>query len=172
LSIARSKVKQLVRRNRQCIARRANKRQRTNSKVRSYEGSYKDHSMFHRSSSAFAPDLTALRGRVRALENDIERLGRKAGRRASTSLSAAGDRASDAVAAALDEILDRLRSGGRMAGDEAMRFGNDAAALGVKVGNDALRRVADEIEYRPLTMLAVAVGVGILIGMAGAKSRH
>jgi hypothetical protein len=59
-----------------------------------------------------------------------------------------------------------------MAGDEAMRFGNDAAALGVKVGNDALRRVADEIEYRPLTMLAVAVGVGILIGMAGAKSRH
>jgi ElaB/YqjD/DUF883 family membrane-anchored ribosome-binding protein len=128
--------------------------------------------MFHQRSSAFAPDLAALRGRVRALENDIERLGRKAGRRASSSLSAAGDRVSDAVASALDEVLDRLRSSGRLAGDEALRLGNDAARVGVKVGNDALQRVADEVESRPLTMLAVAVGVGILIGMAGAKSRH
>lgn len=128
--------------------------------------------MFHQRSSAFAPDLAALRGRVRALENDIERLGRKAGRRASTSLSAAGDQVSDAVASAVNEILDRLRSGGRVAGDEALRLGNDAARLGAKAGNDALQRVAEEIEYRPLTTLAVAIGVGILIGMAGARSRH
>jgi ElaB/YqjD/DUF883 family membrane-anchored ribosome-binding protein len=128
--------------------------------------------MFHQRSSTFAPDLAALRGRVRALENDIERLGRKAGRRASTSLSAAGEHVSDAVTSAVDEVLDRLRSSGRMAGDEALRLGNDAARLGMKAGNDALRRMAEEVEYRPLTMLAVAVGVGILIGMAGAKSRH
>jgi hypothetical protein len=34
--------------------------------------------------------------------------------------------------------------------------------------------VASEVEHRPLITLAVAVGVGILIGMAGgmAKRRH
>jgi ElaB/YqjD/DUF883 family membrane-anchored ribosome-binding protein len=128
--------------------------------------------MFHQRSSTFAPDLAALRGRMRALENDIERLGRKAGRRASTNLSAAGDHVSDAITSAVDEVLDRLRSGGRMAGDEALRLSNDAARLGMKVGSDTLQRMTDEVEYRPLTMLAVAVGIGILIGMAGAKSRH
>jgi ElaB/YqjD/DUF883 family membrane-anchored ribosome-binding protein len=128
--------------------------------------------MFHQRSSTFAPDLAALRGRMRALENDIERLGRKAGRRASTNLSAAGDHVSDAITSAVDEVLDRLRSSGRIAGDEALRLGNDAARLGMKVGTDTLQRMTDEVEYRPLTMLAVAVGIGILIGMAGVKSRR
>jgi ElaB/YqjD/DUF883 family membrane-anchored ribosome-binding protein len=50
-----------------------------------------------------------------------------------------------------------------LAGEEAARFGNEAA----KFGNDALHRMASEVEHRPLVILAVAVGVGILIGMAG-----
>jgi ElaB/YqjD/DUF883 family membrane-anchored ribosome-binding protein len=130
--------------------------------------------MFHHRSSAFTPNVAALESRLRALESDIERLGRKAGRQASARLTTAGDRVGDAVASAVNDIVDRLRSGGRVAGDEAMRLGNDAARYGTKLGNDALDRVADEIEQRPLITLAVAIGVGILIGMAGgiAKGRH
>ncbi|HMF26015.1 MAG TPA: hypothetical protein VKG24_28370, partial [Pseudolabrys sp.] len=35
-----------------------------------------------------------------------------------------------------------------------------------KLGNDALRRLSNEVEHRPLVTLAVAVGVGILVGLA------
>ena len=41
-------------------------------------------------------------------------------------------------------------------------MGNEAA----KLGNDALRRLSSEVEHRPLVTLAVAVGVGMLIGVA------
>ena len=130
--------------------------------------------MFHHRSSAFATNVSAIEGRVRALENELERMARTAGRHTSAGMSAAGDRVGDAVTSAVTEIVDRFRSGRRLAGDEAARFGNEAAKLGAKLGNDALRRVASEVEHRPLVILAVAVGVGILIGMAGgmAGRRH
>jgi hypothetical protein len=35
-----------------------------------------------------------------------------------------------------------------------------------KLGNDALRRLSNEVEHRPLITIAVAVGVGILVGLA------
>jgi ElaB/YqjD/DUF883 family membrane-anchored ribosome-binding protein len=128
--------------------------------------------MFHHRSSAFAPDLSALESRLRSLENEIERVGRKAGRSASAGMSSAGDQIGEAVASAVSEIVDRFRSGRRLAGDEAVRFGNEAAKFGAKVGNDALERVASEVEHRPLITLAVAVGVGILIGMAGGMAKR
>jgi ElaB/YqjD/DUF883 family membrane-anchored ribosome-binding protein len=46
--------------------------------------------------------------------------------------------------------------------DEAAKIGSEAA----KLSNDALRRLSDEVEHRPLVTLAVAVGVGILVGLA------
>jgi hypothetical protein len=130
--------------------------------------------MFHHRSSAFASNLSAIEGRLRSLESEVERVGRKAGKRASAGMSSAGDQVGDAIASAVSEIVDRFRSGRRFAGDEAMRVGNEAAKFGAKVGNDALERVASEVEHRPLVTLAVAIGVGILIGMAGgmAKARQ
>jgi hypothetical protein len=35
-----------------------------------------------------------------------------------------------------------------------------------KLSNDALHRLSYEVEHRPLVTLAVAVGVGILVGLA------
>ena len=130
--------------------------------------------MFHHRPSAFATNVSAIEGRLRALENELERIGRAAGRHTSAGMSAAGDRVGDAIASAVTEIVDRFRSGRRLAGDEATRFGNKAAKFGAKFGNDALHRMAGELEHRPLVTLAVAVGVGILIGMAGgmAGRRH
>ena len=57
-------------------------------------------------------------------------------------------------------------------GGEAARFGQEAARVGheaARMGNDALRRVTNEVEHRPLVMLAVAVGVGLLMGLAAAR---
>jgi ElaB/YqjD/DUF883 family membrane-anchored ribosome-binding protein len=128
--------------------------------------------MFHHRSSAFAPNLSALESRLRSLENEVQRVGKKAGRNMSAGMSSAGDQIGDAIASAVTEIVERFRSGRRLAGDEAVRFGNEAARFGAKVGNDALERVASEVEHRPLVTLAVAIGVGILIGMAGGMARR
>jgi ElaB/YqjD/DUF883 family membrane-anchored ribosome-binding protein len=130
--------------------------------------------MFHHRSSAFATHVSAIEARLRALEKELEQIGRKAGQRTSVGMSAASDHVGDAIASAVTEIVDRFRSGRRLAGDEAARFGNEAAKFGAKLGHDALHRVASEVEHRPLVTLGVAVGVGILIGMAGgmAGRRH
>jgi ElaB/YqjD/DUF883 family membrane-anchored ribosome-binding protein len=128
--------------------------------------------MFHQRSSAFDRNISALEGRLHAIETEIQKLGRKAGRQASVGMSAAGDQIGDAIAVAVNEIVGRFRSGRRMAEDEAVRFGRDAAKFGAKFGNDALERVASEVEHRPLMTLAVAIGIGILIGMAGGVARR
>jgi hypothetical protein len=127
--------------------------------------------MFHPRSSTFSRNVAAIEGRLRALENELERIGRAAGRSTTAGVSVAGDNVSDAIASAVTEIVKRFRSGRRLAGDEAARLGDEAARLGdeaaklgAKIGNDTLRRMASEVEHRPLIALAVAVGVGILIG--------
>ena len=128
--------------------------------------------MFHHRTSAFDRNVSALQSRLHALENEIEKLGRSAGRRASAGTAAAGDQIGDAIATAVNEIVQRFRSGRRVAEDEALRLGHDAAKFGAKFGNDALARVASEVEQRPLVTLAVAIGVGVLIGMAGGIAKH
>jgi hypothetical protein len=125
--------------------------------------------MFHQPSSSFANNVSAIQDRLRALEHDLERIGRTAGRRTSAGMSAASNNVGEAIASAVTEIVDRFSSGRRMAGEGAARFGNEAA----KFGNDSLRGIASEVKHRPLVTLAVAVGVGILIavaaGMAGRR---
>jgi ElaB/YqjD/DUF883 family membrane-anchored ribosome-binding protein len=44
---------------------------------------------------------------------------------------------------------------------EAARLSGEAA----KIGTDTLRRLSHEVEHRPLATIAVAVGVGILVGL-------
>ena len=71
------------------------------------------------------------------------------------------------MSARSSDLVDRFRGGARSVGGEAARFGQDAARFGheaTKLGGDALRRVSTEVERRPLVMVAVAVGVGLLIG--------
>jgi ElaB/YqjD/DUF883 family membrane-anchored ribosome-binding protein len=62
----------------------------------------------------------------------------------------------------LSGIAERFRGDAGAVTDEAARIGSAAA----KLGNDALNRLSKEVEHRPLVTLAVAVGVGILVGLA------
>ena len=71
------------------------------------------------------------------------------------------DHVGETIASALSSMADQIRGGANSMGDEAAKIGSEAA----KLGNDALRRLSKEVEHRPLVTLAVAVGVGILVGL-------
>jgi ElaB/YqjD/DUF883 family membrane-anchored ribosome-binding protein len=102
-------------------------------------------------SRAMLPNVREIERRLRSLEQQLERVG---GRR-SASTAEVAERAGAAIAPVLSSIADRFRGGTHSMSDEA-----------AKLGNDALRRLSNEVEHRPLVTLAVAVGVGILVGLA------
>lgn len=116
--------------------------------------------MYRRSrySRALPADIGEIEQRLWALERYLERLG---GRTSAGAVQAA-DRVGEGVASALTSIAQRLRGSANSVGDEALKLGNEAA----KLGNDALRRLSRQVEARPLVLLAVAVGVGVLVGLA------
>jgi ElaB/YqjD/DUF883 family membrane-anchored ribosome-binding protein len=72
------------------------------------------------------------------------------------------DRISDTIASALNEIADRFTSRARGASKDAGRLGERMTADAFAFGDDALRKVAREVEQRPVMTLAIAVGVGAL----------
>jgi len=123
--------------------------------------------MFHRRSPVFATHISAIEGHLRAIEKELEHFGRKAGRHA--HVSAAGDQISEAIAPILSEIIERYRRVRRLAGEETARFGNEAAKISGGISTNALHWIATEVEHRPLVTLAVAIGIGILIGIAGRR---
>jgi ElaB/YqjD/DUF883 family membrane-anchored ribosome-binding protein len=104
----------------------------------------------------------AQRGRAADLDrllNDLEqRLSRLSRMLPSSASAPAIDRIGDTLASALNDIAGRFRNRARTAGAGASRAGEDALQL----GNDALRKLAHEVEQRPLVTLAIAVGVGAL----------
>jgi ElaB/YqjD/DUF883 family membrane-anchored ribosome-binding protein len=122
--------------------------------------------MFQYRKSNFAPSVAAIQKHLGAVETELEKIGRIAGRQTSDAAAAASDQIGDAISTILNEMVDRFRKGSQAAGDQAGRLGNRALDLGTKYGNDALTRVASEAEQRPLLTMGVALGIGILIGAA------
>jgi hypothetical protein len=123
--------------------------------------------------SSYVREFADVDRRMQRLEQQMERLGGVASRTAAGGMASAAqatDRVSDAIVSALGDVIDRFRGGTRSI--EASRFGQDAARFGheaTKLGGVALRKVSTEVERRPLMMIAVAVGVGLLIGWAGRR---
>jgi hypothetical protein len=126
--------------------------------------------MFHRRLTEFDPRVSAIAGHLRAIEKELGGIGRSAGRNASASASAAGNQVAETVWPILSDIIDRFGRGQRAAVDEAASFGNEAVKIGARVGSDALGRIATQAKTRPLAAFAVAIGVGILIGVAVRRS--
>jgi ElaB/YqjD/DUF883 family membrane-anchored ribosome-binding protein len=96
--------------------------------------------------------------RLRVLEKSLEKIGA----RTSSNARETADGLTEAIASALFGWADRFRQGASSFGDQSTAFGKDAA----RYGSAALTRVTEETEQRPLLAIAVALGVGILIGMA------
>jgi ElaB/YqjD/DUF883 family membrane-anchored ribosome-binding protein len=122
--------------------------------------------MFQYRTSNFAPSVAAIQKHLGAVETELEKIGRMAGRQTSDAAAAASDQIGDAISTILSEMVDRFRKGGQAAGDRAGRLSDQALDLGAKYGSDALRRVTSQAEQRPLLTLGVAFGIGILIGAA------
>jgi len=122
--------------------------------------------MFQYRKSDFAPSVAAIQKHLGAVETELEKIGRVAGRQTSDAAAAASEQIGDAISTILSEMVDRFRKGGQAAGDQAGRLSNQAFDLGAKYGSDALQRVASQAEERPLFTVGVALGIGILIGAA------
>jgi hypothetical protein len=120
--------------------------------------------MFQHRGSDFSPSVAVIQKHLGAVEKELEKIGRMAGRQTSEAAAAASDQIGDAISTILSEMVDRFRKGGQAAGDHAGRLGSQALDLGAKYGSNALQRVASETENRPLVTIAVALGIGILIG--------
>jgi len=115
-------------------------------------------------------DLASMERRMQDLEKRLARLTSTAGRASSnisSNVSDATERLGDTLVSALADVSDRFRGSARSVGDEAARLRQDASRL----GSQALDRLSNEVEQRPLVMLAIAAGVGLLIGLAAAHRR-
>jgi hypothetical protein len=126
--------------------------------------------MFHHRSKAFDPRVTAIAGHLRAIERELGGIGRSASQHASASASTAGSQIAEAIWPILNDIVDRFGRGQRAAVDEAASLGNEAVRIGARAGNDALDRIATQAKTRPLAAFVVAIGLGILIGVAVRRS--
>ena len=122
--------------------------------------------MFQYRKSNFSPSVAAIQKHLGAVETELEKIGRIAGRQTSDAAAAASDQIGDAISTILSEMVERFRKGGQAAGDQAGRLSNQALDLGAKYRNDALARVVSQAEERPLLTIGVALGIGILIGAA------
>ena len=127
--------------------------------------------MFQPRSRDFSdPRVTAIVDHLQAIQRELAGMGREAGRQASANASAASDLISDTIAPILSDITDRFWRGQRTAAAGAADLGNQAVKAGSKAGSVALDRIAGQAKERPLLTLAVAIGIGILIGAAGRRA--
>lgn len=108
--------------------------------------------------SAAAEEIAAIENLMGDLEKRLRRLSSTARRETS---GASGD-VRDFVGEALERIMTRVRE---RASDVTASVTDEASQL----GGDAFTRLADEVEQRPLIMLAVAAGVGFLAGLANRR---
>jgi ElaB/YqjD/DUF883 family membrane-anchored ribosome-binding protein len=125
--------------------------------------------MFQPRLKDFDPRVGAIVDHLRAIEKELRAFGKSSGKRASAEAAVAGDRIAETIGPILNDIVERFRQGQQVALDQAS-YGNQAVKIGGKVGADAVERVADQAKQRPLVTLAIALGVGILIGAAVSRS--
>ena len=118
--------------------------------------------------AAYPPMPWQIAQRARAADverilDDVERrLSRLSNMLPSVASAPKVDRVSDTIASALNDIADRFSSRTRGFSKDAGRIGERVTADALQFGDEALRKVAREVEQRPLVTLAVAVGIGAL----------
>jgi ElaB/YqjD/DUF883 family membrane-anchored ribosome-binding protein len=108
--------------------------------------------------SAAAEEIAA----IEDLMSDLEKRLRRLSGAARTEASGASEEVGDFVSEALERIKERVRES---AAGVTERVTDEASRL----GNDAFKKLTDEVEHRPLLMLAVAAGIGFLVGLANRR---
>lgn len=126
--------------------------------------------MFHRRSSEFEPRIAAITDHLRGIRMELGAIGDRASRNASGATAAAMDQIAEALRPVLQDIEDRLRAGQRRAVDRATDLANEALRSGSDAGRYTLDRVGEQTEEHPLAAIAIALGVGFLIGIAAYRA--
>jgi hypothetical protein len=103
--------------------------------------------------TAAAEDVAAIEELIGDLEKRLRRLATTGGREAANGSSDF----SGFVADAATRIKKRAR-------EQTADVSRAVASAALPIGSDTLKKVIDEIEYRPLLLLAVAGGIGYLAG--------
>lgn len=119
-----------------------------------------------RSKDFLDPRITAIVDHLRAIQDELGDIGKSAGRRGSASAVAVGNQIADTLTPILNDLADRFRQGQRVALSQAASAKREAVKASAKAGNEALERVAQQTRQQPILTVAVALGVGILIGAA------
>ena len=113
---------------------------------------------------AISSEVVDIERRLQTLQNGLEKLRARSTANARDTADSLGD----ALSSALLGWSERFRQGASTLGDQSAALGKDAARYEAA----ALSQISKETEQRPLIAIAVALGVGILIGMAtGARAR-
>ena len=113
----------------------------------------------HVMGEAVAGDVAAMRAEVAdmiaSLDERIERLNRLTKQGATHAAESANDIVLNAISDLTGRVTDKAQVNARAASDEVAKF-----------GNQALKRVVQEIDQRPLLTLAIAAGIGFIAGLA------
>jgi ElaB/YqjD/DUF883 family membrane-anchored ribosome-binding protein len=94
--------------------------------------------------------------------DDVERRLSRLSNMLPAAASAKSDRVGETIASTLNDIADRFSSRAKSVSKDAGRMGERFTADAMQFGDHALRRMAHEVEQRPLVTLAIAVGIGAL----------
>lgn len=121
--------------------------------------------MTRRHARSNSDDIAVVEELMHDLETRLRRLNTKAKSEASGASNEIGDFVSDALATLSTRLRNSTQNAAHTITDEATQVGADA----IEVGTNAMKKVWDEMEHRPLTTLAVAAGVGYLLGLAGRR---
>ncbi|MCF8478455.1 MAG: hypothetical protein K9G60_15615 [Pseudolabrys sp.] len=102
-----------------------------------------------------ADEIAAIQELMSDLETRLHRLGGQTKKEVSGGASEISDFVNDSLAGIMERVRDGTQSLSETVADKATHL-----------GGDALKKVVNEVETRPVTMLAIAAGIGFLLGMS------
>lgn len=102
-----------------------------------------------------AEEIAAIQELMADLEKRLHRLSGATKR----EFSGASGEINDFVNDALAGIMERVREG-------AHSVSQSVSDKATHLGSDAFKKITDEVEQRPLTMLAIATAIGFLFGLS------
>lgn len=102
-----------------------------------------------------AEEIAAIEDLISDLEKRLHRLSSTARRETSGASSDIRDFVSEALGNIMKRVRESAADVGETVADEAARY-----------SGDAIKKLNDEVEQRPLMMLGLAAGIGFLIGSA------
>lgn len=102
-----------------------------------------------------ADEIEAIKDLMADLEKRLHRLSGTAKSEVAGGASDISDFVSDSLAGIMNRVRDNAQSVSDTVTDKA-----------TEIGGDAVKKIAHEVETHPLTMLAIAAGIGFLFGIA------